>query len=82
MDLVLSGEGRRVHGVFSQSEENVATATSYAHAMIGSDSLSLHAGRGRIAASPIRGATGRFRACSVATCGERRLFPGRPRSTR
>jgi N-acyl-D-aspartate/D-glutamate deacylase len=32
--------------VFSQSEENVGTALGYAHTMVGSDSLSLHAGPG------------------------------------
>ena len=46
MDLVLSEKAGVSMVSFSQSEENVATATSYAHAMIGSDSLSLHAGPG------------------------------------
>jgi N-acyl-D-amino-acid deacylase len=53
MDLVLSEHATVAMISFSQSEENVANATAYAHSMIGSDSLSLHAGRAPIAACRI-----------------------------
>jgi N-acyl-D-aspartate/D-glutamate deacylase len=46
MDLVLEERAGVSMISFSQSEENVATVLAYPHAMIGSDSLSLHAGPG------------------------------------
>src|SRR5262249_5576431 len=44
MDLVLEELAGVSMIVFSQSEDNVATVLQYPHSMIGSDSLSLHAG--------------------------------------
>src|SRR5262249_61933942 len=46
MDLVLEERAGVSMIVFSQSEDNVATVLGYAHSMIGSDSLSLHAAAG------------------------------------
>jgi N-acyl-D-amino-acid deacylase len=61
--------------VFSQSEENVATVLGYAHAMIGSDSLSLHAGPGPHPGCPHPRSYGTFPRVLGHYCRERRLFP-------
>src|SRR5262245_58799560 len=82
MDPVLAEKAGVSMISFSQSEENVALASADPHTMIGSDSLSLHAGTGRIPASPIRGATGRSPACSGSIAASASSSPGRRRCTR
>ena len=74
MDLVLSEKAGVSMVSFSQSEENVATATSYAHAMIGSDSLSLHAGPGPHRGKPHPRSYGTFPRVLGRYVRERRLF--------
>jgi N-acyl-D-aspartate/D-glutamate deacylase len=59
---------------FSQSEENVANATAYAHSMIGSDSLSLHAGPGPHRGMPHPRSYGTFPRVLGRFVRERRLF--------
>ena len=74
MDLVLSEKAGVSMVSFSQSEENVATATAYAHAMIGSDSLSLHAGPGPHRGKPHPRSYGTFPRVLARFVRERRLF--------
>src|SRR5512132_737507 len=75
MDLVLAEKAGVSMISFSQSEENVATATSYAHTMIGSDSLSLHAGPGPHRGKPHPRSYGTFPRVLSRYVRERRLFP-------
>jgi N-acyl-D-aspartate/D-glutamate deacylase len=82
MDLVMEERAGVSMVVFSQSEDNVGTALAYAHNMVGSDSLSLHAGPARIRASRTRGATARSRACWACTAARSASSRGRPRCTR
>ena len=74
MDLVLSERATVAMVSFSQSEENVATATAYAHSMIGSDSLSLHAGPGPHRGMPHPRSYGTFPRVLGRFVRERRLF--------
>src|SRR5499426_3956471 len=74
MDLVLSEHATVAMISFSQSEENVATATAYAHSMIGSDSLSLHAGPGPHRGMPHPRSYGTFPRVLGRFVRERRLF--------
>jgi N-acyl-D-aspartate/D-glutamate deacylase len=60
--------------VFSQSEENVGTALGYAHNMVGSDSLSLHAGPGPHPGKPHPRSYGTFPRVLGVYCREKRLF--------
>jgi len=74
MDLVLS-EGAGVSMVgFSQSEENVAIASADPHTMIGSDSLSLHAGPGPHPGKPHPRSYGTFPRVLGVYCREKQLF--------
>jgi N-acyl-D-aspartate/D-glutamate deacylase len=59
---------------FSQSEENVATVLGYAHSMIGSDSLSLHAGPGPHPGRPHPRSYGTFPRVLGVYCRDKRLF--------
>jgi N-acyl-D-aspartate/D-glutamate deacylase len=74
MDLVLSERATVAMVSFSQSEENVANATAYAHSMIGSDSLSLHAGPGPHRGMPHPRSYGTFPRVLGRFVRERRLF--------
>ena len=74
MDLVLEERAGVSMVVFSQSEENVATALGYAHTMIGSDSLSLHAGPGPHPGKPHPRSYGTFPRVLGVYCREKRLF--------
>ncbi len=74
MDLVLDERAEASMIVFSQSEENVATALGYAHAMIGSDSLSLHAGPGPHRGRPHPRSYGTFPRVLGVYCREKQLF--------
>jgi N-acyl-D-aspartate/D-glutamate deacylase len=74
MDLVLSEHATVAMISFSQSEENVANATAYAHSMIGSDSLSLHAGPGPHRGMPHPRSYGTFPRVLGRFVRERRLF--------
>ena len=74
MDLVLEERAGVSMIVFSQSEDNVATALRYAHSMIGSDSLSLHGGPGPHPGKPHPRSYGTFPRVLGAYCREKRLF--------
>jgi N-acyl-D-aspartate/D-glutamate deacylase len=74
MDLVLAERAGISMIVFSQSEDNVATALGYAHAMIGSDSLSLHSGPGPHPGKPHPRSYGTFPRVLGVYCREKRLF--------
>jgi N-acyl-D-amino-acid deacylase len=74
MDLVLSERATVAMVSFSQSEENVANATAYAHSMIGSDSLSLHAGPGPHRGKPHPRSYGTFPRVLGRFVRARRLF--------
>jgi N-acyl-D-amino-acid deacylase len=75
MDLVLEERAGVSMIVFSQSEENVATVLGWAHSMIGSDSLSLHAGPGPHLGCPHPRSYGTFPRVLGQYCREMRLFP-------
>ena len=74
MDLVLEERAGVSMIVFSQSEDNVATVLGYAHSMIGSDSLSLHAGPGPHPGRPHPRSYGTFPRVLGVYCREKRLF--------
>src|SRR5882724_410071 len=74
MDLVMEERAGVSMVVFSQSEENVGTALSYAHNMVGSDSLSLHAGPGPHPGKPHPRSYGTFPRVLGVYCREKRLF--------
>jgi len=74
MDLVLAERAGVSMISFSQSEENVATVLGYAHSMIGSDSLSLHAGSGPHPGKPHPRSYGTFPRVLGVYCREKRLF--------
>jgi N-acyl-D-amino-acid deacylase len=74
MDLVLAERAGVSMIVFSQSEDNVATVLGYAHSMIGSDSLSLHAGPGPHPGRPHPRSYGTFPRVLGVYCREKRLF--------
>jgi N-acyl-D-amino-acid deacylase len=74
MDLVLEERAGVSMVVFSQSEDNVGTALSYAHNMVGSDSLSLHAGAGPHPGKPHPRSYGTFPRVLGVYCREKRLF--------
>jgi N-acyl-D-amino-acid deacylase len=74
MDLVLAERAGVSMIVFSQSEDNVATALGYAHSMIGSDSLSLHAGPGPHPGRPHPRSYGTFPRVLGVYCRDKRLF--------
>ncbi len=74
MDLVLSERAGVSMIGFSQSEENVALATADPHTMIGSDSLSLHAGPGPHKGKPHPRSYGTFPRVLGIYCRERRLL--------
>ncbi|HUM17575.1 MAG TPA: amidohydrolase family protein, partial [Candidatus Nitrosotalea sp.] len=74
MDLVMEERAGVSMVVFSQSEENVGTALGYAHNMVGSDSLSLHAGPGPHPGKPHPRSYGTFPRVLGVYCRERRLF--------
>jgi len=75
MDLVLEERAGVSMIQFSQSEDNVATVLGYAHSMIGSDSLSLHAGSGPHPGRPHPRSYGTFPRVLGVYCREKRLFP-------
>jgi N-acyl-D-aspartate/D-glutamate deacylase len=74
MDLVMDERAGVSMVVFSQSEDNVGTALAYAHNMIGSDSLSLHAGPGPHPGKPHPRSYGTFPRVLGVYCREKRLF--------
>jgi N-acyl-D-aspartate/D-glutamate deacylase len=74
MDLVRDERATVSMIVFSQSEENVAIALGYAHSMIGSDSLSLHAGPGPHTGRPHPRSYGTIPRVLGVYCREKRLF--------
>jgi N-acyl-D-amino-acid deacylase len=74
MDLVLDEHAGVSMISFSQSEENVATVLAYPHSMIGSDSLSLHAGPGPHPGKPHPRSYGTFPRVLGVYCRERQLF--------
>src|SRR5439155_23190530 len=74
MDLVLPGGGGVSMVGFSQSEENVAIASADPHTMIGSDSLSLHAGPGPHPGKPHPRSYGTFPRVLGVYCRDKRLF--------
>ena len=74
MDLVLEERAGVSMIVFSQSEDNVATVLGYAHSMIGSDSLSLHAGEGPHPGKPHPRSYGTFPRVLGVYCRDKRLF--------
>ena len=74
MDLVLAERAGVSMVVFSQSEENVGVALGYAHNMVGSDSLSLHAGPGPHPGKPHPRSYGTFPRVLGVYCREKRLF--------
>ena len=74
MDLVLDERAGVSMIVFSQSEDNVATALAYPQAMVGSDSLSLHAGPGPHPGKPHPRSYGTFPRVLGVYCREKRLF--------
>ncbi len=74
MEFVLEERAGASMVVFSQSEENVATALGHAHTMIGSDSLSLHAGPGPHPGKPHPRSYGTFPRVLGVYCREKRLF--------
>ena len=74
MDLVLSERAGVSMVGFSQSEENVAIASADPHTMIGSDSLSLHAGPGPHPGKPHPRSYGTFPRVLGVYCRERKLF--------
>jgi N-acyl-D-amino-acid deacylase len=73
MDLVLSERAGVSMIGFGQSEENVAMAIADPHTMIGSDSLSLHAGPGPHPGKPHPRSYGTFPRVLGEYCRERRL---------
>jgi len=75
MDLVLSERAGVSMVSFGQSEENVRLALAYAHTMIGSDSLSLHAGAGPHPGKPHPRSYGTFPRVLGHYCRELGLFP-------
>ena len=83
MDLVMEERAGVSMVVFSQSEENVGTAFELRpqHGGLGL-AVAARRTRARIPASPIRAATGRFRACSASTAVRSGSSRGRPRCTR
>jgi N-acyl-D-amino-acid deacylase len=74
MDLVMEERAGVSMVVFSQSEDNVGTALAYAHTMVGSDSLSLHAGAGPHPGKPHPRSYGTFPRVLGVYCREKRLF--------
>jgi N-acyl-D-amino-acid deacylase len=75
MDLVL-GERATVSMIsFSQSEENVGMSLAFRHNMIGSDSLSLHAGPETQTGKPHPRSYGTFPRVLGVYCREKKLFP-------
>ena len=74
MDLVMEERAGVSMVVFSQSEDNVGTALAYAHNMVGSDSLSLHAGPGPHPGKPHPRSYGTFPRVLGVYCREKRLF--------
>src|SRR5215470_12445521 len=74
MDLVLAEKAGVSMVGFSQSEENVAIASADPHTMIGSDSLSLHAGPGPHPGKPHPRSYGTFPRVLGVYCREKRLF--------
>src|SRR5499425_2296219 len=74
MDLVLAEKAGVSMISFSQSEENVAMASADPHTMIGSDSLSLHAGTGPHPGKPHPRSYGTFPRVLGVYCRERKLF--------
>ena len=74
MDLVLAERAGVSMIVFSQSEDNVSTVLGYAHSMIGSDSLSLHAGPGPHPGRPHPRSYGTFPRVLGRYCREKRIF--------
>ena len=74
MDLILSERAGASMIGFSQSEENVALALADPHTMIGSDSLSLHAGPGPHPGKPHPRSYGTFPRVLGEYCRERRLL--------
>jgi N-acyl-D-aspartate/D-glutamate deacylase len=74
MDLVLAERAGVSMIVFSQSEDNVATVLRYPHTMIGSDSLSLHAGPGPHPGCPHPRSYGTFPRVLGRYCRELGLF--------
>jgi N-acyl-D-amino-acid deacylase len=74
MDLVLDERAGVSMVVFSQSEDNVATVLAYAHSMVGSDSLSLHAGPGPHPGKPHPRSYGTFPRVLGVYCRDKRLF--------
>jgi N-acyl-D-aspartate/D-glutamate deacylase len=74
MDLVLQERAGVSMIVFSQSEDNVATALGYRHAMVGSDSLSLHAGPGPHPGKPHPRSYGTFPRVLGVYCRDKGLF--------
>jgi N-acyl-D-aspartate/D-glutamate deacylase len=74
MDLVRDEHAGVSMIVFSQSEDNVATVLGYGHTMIGSDSLSLHAGPGPHPGKPHPRSYGTFPRVLGVYCREKRLF--------
>src|SRR5215472_8550124 len=74
MDLVLEERAGVSMIVFSQSEDNVETVLGYTHSMIGSDSLSLHAGSGPHPGKPHPRSYGTFPRVLGVYCRERKLF--------
>jgi N-acyl-D-amino-acid deacylase len=74
MDLVLDEHAGVSMIVFSQSEDNVATVLAYPHSMVGSDSLSLHAGPGPHPGKPHPRSYGTFPRVLGVYCRDKRLF--------
>jgi N-acyl-D-aspartate/D-glutamate deacylase len=74
MDLVLDERAGVSMIVFSQSEDNVATVLGYPHSMIGSDSLSLHAGPGPHPGKPHPRSYGTFPRVLGVYCRDKQLF--------
>ena len=74
MDLVLSERAGVSMISFGQSEENVAIVIADPHTMIGSDSLSLHAGPGPHPGKPHPRSYGTFPRVLGEYCRERRLI--------
>ncbi len=74
MDLLLEERATVSMIVFSQSEDNVATALGYPHSMIGSDSLSLHAGPGPHPGKPHPRSYGTFPRVLGVYCRDKGLF--------
>ena len=75
MDLVLSERAGVSMVSFSQSEENVGLSLAFKHNMIGSDSLSLHAGPETQTGKPHPRSYGTFPRVLGVYCREKKLFP-------